>query len=215
MKKYGFYLVFALLLLPVIWIGILKKGQIVSQKLPVFGERFYDTKIGDTVFHTISDFSFTDQTGAKISQDDFKGKIYVANFFFASCPDVCPAMMTNLQFVYNKFKDAPDVRFLSHTVDPARDSVRVLAQYGANLGAKPGQWYFVTGSKEALYMAAEHDYLLAAVTTDIKTAFIHSDKIVLIDKDRRIRGIYDGLNFNEMRQLNDDIKALLSESLKP
>lgn len=211
MKKYTFLLAFGVLLIPVIWIGLLKKGQIVSQSLAIFGERTYSEEIGDTVYHTISDFSFIDQEGDRITQKDFEGKIYVANFFFTHCPDICPTMMENVRFVYNKFKDAPDIRFLSHTVDPLRDSVNILKKYSHNLGAKPKQWYFVTGSKEALYMAAEYDYLLVAVTAPIKDAFIHSDKLVLVDHKKRIRGIYNGLEFNDMRKLIDDIKALIVE----
>lgn len=211
MKKYGFFIALGILAIPVVWIAFLKKGEIVSKQLPVYGERFYDEKIGDTVYHTISDFSFIDQQGDSVRKSDMQGKIYVANFFFTHCPDICPVTMTNLQFVYNKFKDSPDIRFISHTVDPKRDSVGKLAIYGYNLGAKPKHWYMVTGSKALLYSAAEHDYLLAAVTTPIETAFIHSDQLVLIDKDYRIRGFYTGTDFNDARRLADDIKALLGE----
>lgn len=211
MKKYAFLLVFALLLIPILWIALLKQGQIVSQQLPVYGERTYSSEIGDTVFHTISDFSFINQDSLLINQDSLKGKIYVANFFFTNCPDICPGMMKNVQFVYNKYNEAPDIRFISHTVDPKRDSVAALKKYADNLGAQSNRWYLVTGSKASLYFAAEHDYLLATVETPLEDAFIHSDKLVLVDHKRRIRGFYDGLEFRDMRRLVDDIKALVVE----
>ncbi len=212
MKRYGFVLVLALLAIPAVWLLILKKGQIVSNSLPVYGERYYDTQVGDTVYHTISDFSFTDQEGETLTKSDLEGKIYVANFFFTSCPDICPTMMENLRFVYNKYKESPDIRFVSMTVDPKRDSVPTLATYGRELGAQPKQWYLLTGMKSMLYHAAEHDYLLASVETPIESAFIHSDMAVLIDQQFRIRGFYKATDFNEMRRLSDDIKALVVES---
>lgn len=211
MKKYGFFIALGILAIPIIWIAFLKKGEIVFQTLPVYGERYYDEKIGDTVYHTISDFSFIDQQGDSVRKSDFHGKIYVANFFFTHCPDICPSMMSNIRFVYNKFKTSPDIRFLSMTVDPKRDSVGKLAIYGHNLGAKPKHWYLATGSKALLYSAAEHDYLLATVETPVETAFIHSDQVVLIDKESRIRGFYKGTDFNEIRRLADDVKALVAE----
>ncbi|MDX5321327.1 MAG: SCO family protein, partial [Bacteroidota bacterium] len=204
-----------ILAIPIAWIFLLREGQIVSTSLPIYGERYFDTKIGDTVYHAISDFTFIDQEGDSFSQRDLNGKIYVANFFFTNCPDICPSMMSNLQFVYNKYKESPDIRFVSLTVDPARDSVPVLEKYGYHLGAQPKQWYLGTGSKSLLYMAAEYDYLLASVETPIETAFIHSDMAVLVDTHKRIRGFYKATDFNEMRRLSDDIKALVVESNEP
>lgn len=211
MKKYGYVLVLVILAIPAAWLFILKKGQIVSDKLPVFGERYYNAEIGDTVYHTISDFTFIDQEGDSIHKSDLQDKIYVANFFFTTCPDICPTMMENLRFVYNKYKESPDIRFVSMTVDPKNDSVAALAEYGHKLGAMPKRWYLLTGNKAMLYNAAEYDYLLVAVKAPVEKAFIHSDMAVLIDKDYRIRGFYKATDFNEMRRLSDDIKALVVE----
>ncbi len=212
MKKYGFFIAIGILAIPTIWLLILKQGEIVSTSLPIYGERYYDTKIGDTVYHTISDFSFIDQEGDTLTKADMEGKIFTANFFFTNCPDICPSMMHNLQFVYNKFKDSPDIKFLSMTVDPKNDSVPVLAKYGHDLGAMPKRWYMLTGEKGKLYAAAEFDYLLATVETPIEKAFIHSDMIVLVDTKFRIRGFYKGTDFNQVRILQDDIKALIVET---
>lgn len=212
MKKYGFFIAIGILAIPVIWIFMLRKGNIVSTSLPIYGERYFNTKIGDTVYHTISDFAFIDQEGDTLKKADMQGKIFVANFFFTHCPDICPTMMSNLQYVYNKYKESPDIRFLSMTVDPKRDSISVLERYGYNLGAKPKQWYLLTGPKPMLYSAAEYDYLLATVETPIETAFIHSDMVVLVDTLFRIRGFYKGTDFNEMRRLSDDVKALVVET---
>lgn len=212
MKKYGFFIAIGILAIPAAWIFLLKQGEIVSTSLPIYGERYFDTKIGDTVYHTISDFAFIDQEGDTLRKADMQGKIFVANFFFTTCPDICPSMMNNLQFVYNKYKDSPDIKFLSMTVDPKRDSVAKLAKYGHDLGAMPKRWYMLTGDKAMLYSAAEFDYLLATVETPIEKAFIHSDMMVLVDTKFRIRGFYKGTDFNQMRLLSDDIKALVVET---
>lgn len=212
MKKYKFLIAILILAVPVAWLFLLKKGEIVSTTLPIYGERYYSEDLGDTVYHEISDFAFIDQEGDSLRQEDLNGKIYVANFFFTHCPDVCPNMMGNLKYVYNKYKESPDIRFLSMTVDPERDSVPRLYQYGYDLGAQPKQWFLLTGRKSALYYAAEFDYLLATVETSIEEAFIHSDMLVLVDTKHRIRGFYKGTDFSEMRKLSDDIKALIVET---
>lgn len=211
MKKYGFIAVFILLLVPVIWLMVLKESKVNSTKLPVYGERYFDTELGDTVYHTISEFRFVNQQGDTVTNKDFDNHIYVANFFFTSCPDICPGIMQNLSLAVDKYKNSPNVRFISHTVDPKRDSVDVLTEYAKSIGAKAGKWDLVTGSKFNLYFAGEHDYLLATVEAPIEDAFIHSEKLVLVDKDKRIRGFYDGTDYAQVKNLQDDIKALLSE----
>lgn len=211
MKKYGFLLAFVILLIPVVWLYFLKDVKHVSSGIAIIGERHYSAEKGDTVYHTVSDFSFIDQLGDTVTEKDFKNCIYVANFFFASCPDICPKTMGNMQLVYDKYKNSPDIKFISHTVDPENDSVPVLYKYGKAMYIEPKHWYLVTGSKEDLYWSAEYDYLVSAVSVPVKDAFIHSEKLVLIDKDKRIRGYYNGLDYNEMATLKDDIKALLLE----
>lgn len=212
LKKYGFVAVFLGLLIPVIWLFVLWQSKVVSSKLPIFGEKTASADTpGDTIYHTISDFAFIDQLGDSISNKDFDGSVYVANFFFTSCPDICPSMMRNLKLVYEKYKEAPNVKFLSHTVDPKRDSVSALFEYAGNLDAKPKKWFLVTGTKADLYYAGEYDYLLATVEGDLANAFIHSEKLVLIDKEKRIRGFYDGTNYSEVKLLIEDIKALLTD----
>lgn len=212
MAKYRYLLVILILAIPIVWIFLLKKTQYVTVALPIYGERTINEN-GDTIYHRISDFMFQDQRGYNLRNENLDGKIYVANFFFTNCPDICPTVMKNMQFVYEKYKNAPDVKFVSHTVDPKRDTIEALKSYGEALNATPGQWFLVTGSKKSLYFAAEYDYLLATVQVDdIENAFIHSEKLVLIDQKGRIRGFYDGLEFRDMPKLVDDIKALLLES---
>jgi protein SCO1 len=166
---------------------------------------------GDTIPFVIPDFNFTNQYGKEISNKDFDDKIYVANFFFATCPDVCPEMNNNLTIVYDKFKSHDNVMILSHTVHPEHDSVAVLAAYAKKLGVNDNKWYFVTGSKTALYRMAEYEYRITATKGSGPKDFIHSEMLVLIDADKHIRGYYNGRDFKEIQRLNDGIKVMLKE----
>ena len=207
-KKRGIAILVILLVIPVLWVLIWKKGTYTYEKLPVLGEIGLT---GDTLPFVISDFSFIDQNGDTISYESLEDKVYVANFFFTSCPDVCPKMNTNLSIVVDKFQSNPSVVFISHTVDPETDSVAVLQDYARRFKADATKWHFVTGEKSVIYDKALHDYRVNAVTGDEPVNFIHSEKLVLLDKDKRIRGYYDGLDFNEVKELMDAIKILLKE----
>ena len=129
--------------------------------LPVFGPQ--DEEGGG---HFISDFAFTDQLGKKITQDDFKGKIYIADFFFAKCEGICPIMSDQMERVYIKYESNDKVRFLSHTVKPEEDSVSVLAEYARQHNANPSKWHFVTGDKKDLYNMARESYLVTVSEGD-------------------------------------------------
>ena len=176
--------------------------------LPIYGSVEMS---GDTIPFVIPDFNFTNQYGKEISNKDFDDKIYVANFFFATCPDVCPEMNNNLTIVYDKFKSHDNVMILSHTVHPEHDSVAVLAAYAKKLGVNDNKWYFVTGSKTALYRMAEYEYRITATKGSGPKDFIHSEMLVLIDADKHIRGYYNGRDFKEIQRLNDGIKVMLKE----
>lgn len=207
-KTRGLIILGVLLVLPVIWVLVWKKGEYSYQKLPVLGETGLD---GDTIPFVIGDFEFTDQNGQAVTKETLRGKVYVANFFFTSCPDVCPLMNTNLSIVVDKYRQNPYVMFLSHSVDPATDSVNVLKDYANRFKADNKQWLFVTGPKSELYRVAQEDYRVTATTGKNPVDFIHSEKLVLIDKDFRIRGYFDGLDFNETKELMDAIRILLKE----
>lgn len=186
--------------------------------LPILGrrdiqERQVDDKIEvDTVYHTIQPFAFVDQDSVMITNETFKGKIYVADFFFTSCPTICPVMKTQMLRVYDKFDNVPELAFLSHTIDPKHDSVAVLRDYAERLGAESSRWHFVTGDKEKIYEIAQKSYMsVAAEDEEAAGGYIHSGRLLLVDMDGRIRGAYDGTNPEDVDQLMEDIPVLLNE----
>ncbi|MCO6495667.1 MAG: SCO family protein [Bacteroidetes bacterium] len=184
-------LITLLIVAPIVWIVIFKTGRHLTEKLPILFERTVDAN-GDTIYHTIDDFEFTNQLGEKITKQSIKGKIALVNFFFASCHDVCPEMNRNLQEVYKEFLKDDNVIFLSHSVDPEHDSVPVLFEYSKRFGAEAPKWNFLTGSKEKIYDIAEVSYKLLANEDRENNSFFHSENIVLVDKEGRIRGIFPG-----------------------
>ncbi|MFM8431646.1 MAG: SCO family protein, partial [Bacteroidota bacterium] len=157
------------------------------------------------------DFHLTDQLGRPVSQKDLDGRIYVANFFFASCQSVCPPMNENMRRIQEKFKGIDDIRLVSYTVDPDNDTVQALAAYAKKLKADNDQWLFLTGPKDSIYDLARTGYLLPAAQRIQENDFFHSQDILLIDKEKRIRGIYDGTEKYEVDTLMDEIKVLMHE----
>ncbi|MFM9026908.1 MAG: SCO family protein [Bacteroidota bacterium] len=185
-------------------------GKNHFKRLPVLGP-VQVTASGDSVFHTIPDFHLTDQLGRPVSQKDLDGRIYVANFFFASCQSVCPPMNENMRRIQEKFKGIDDIRLVSYTVDPDNDTVQALAAYAKKLKADNDQWLFLTGPKDSIYDLARTGYLLPAAQRIQENDFFHSQDILLIDKEKRIRGIYDGTEKYEVDTLMDEIKVLMHE----
>ncbi|MBP6334392.1 MAG: SCO family protein [Bacteroidia bacterium] len=160
--------------------------------------------------HFISDFSFTDQTGKEITQNDFKDKYYVTDFFFVRCEGICPIMTNQMKRVYDKFKSDDRIRFLSHTVKPEQDSVSVLAEYAREHGADPSIWHFVTGDKKSLYQMARKSYLVTVSEGDgSQEDLVHTQFFALVDPQRRIRGYYDGTDSLEVDKLIHDLGVVL------
>ena len=190
-----------------------------EKKLPIYGNReavITKDKAGiekiDTVYQTIPPFKFLNQDSTYITQDAFKGKIYVADFFFTSCTTICPTMHRNLKTVYEEYKNNPDVMFLSHTIDFKYDKPSVLYKYAKGLGVDTKKWQFVYGTKEEVYTLAEKSYL--TVVEEDNTApdgYIHQGWLVLIDKEKRMRGAYDGTKEEQVAKLKEDLKTLLAE----
>ena len=167
---------------------------------------------GDTVFHQVPDFKLISQSGQTVSQQDLNNKIYVANFFFASCKDVCKKMSANLYEVQEAFAEEPTVKIVSYTVDPERDSVAVLNKYAETYRANPNTWYFLTGPKEQIYHLAREGYKLPAMQApSLIPDFIHSEKLLLIDEAKHVRGIYNGTDPDDVERLITEIKVLLQE----
>lgn len=189
-----------------------------EDRLPILGRKeiksvTFDGKIkADTIYHTIPDFSFTDQDGKTITQDSFKDKIYVADFFFTTCPTICPIMKRQMLRVYEKYKDNPEVLILSHTIDPDYDSVAVLHEFADRLGVSSNTWHFVTGNKDSIYNIGQNSYMVTAREDPNEPGgLLHSGAFLLIDKERRVRGIYDGTLEDKVDILMKDIDILLKE----
>ncbi|MBI1305444.1 MAG: redoxin domain-containing protein [Bacteroidetes bacterium] len=198
-----------LFLAPVVIYFIWKGADERLTPLPVLG----DTEMDET--HTpwvVRDFTVTDQDSNVLSLADFNDKIVVANFFYATCPSICPRMNNNLHLVVEKFRKLDDVIFISHSVNPDHDSVPVLKKYSARYAYPTSKWHFVTGRKAEIYDLAENSYHVVAPSPDGEYDFIHSTQIVLLDKQHRVRGIFESNNnptfYSELR---DAIKALLAE----
>ena len=182
-----------------------------ENKLPIFGNKDTDEK-GDTIYHTIPDFSFVNQFDETVSEQKFKNKIYIADFIFTTCPGICPIMTKQLARVQKAFESEKVKPFLiSHTVDPETDSVKVLLEYGKLKGANFSTWDFVTGSKKKIYKIAEQYLVVANEDPNTEIKFVHSETLVLIDKNKRIRGMYNGTDSLEVNKLIIDIKTLMQE----
>ncbi|HEX4375112.1 MAG TPA: SCO family protein [Puia sp.] len=180
----------------------------ITKVIPGYG----DVKL--PVLNEVRPFFFTDQDGKVISQKDVAGKVYVAEYFFTTCKGICPKMNNNMKEIYADFKDEPDFRILSHTVDPETDSVARMKWYADSINADSKTWLFLTGRKDSLYRAARMSYLLDDPKNndeDINKQFIHTQFFALVDKNGDVRKIADGLKKDEIAELKTDIEKLLKE----
>lgn len=181
-----------------------------------FTKGFFDVKLPTMSY--VQDFSFTDQNGKTITGNDVNGKVYATEYFFTTCKGICPKMNANMKGVFEKFKNEKDFAIISHTSMPETDSVPLLKAYEEKMiGPNPhyaAKWYFVTGDKDSLYKMARQSYLLdndKNNSINIAEAFIHTQFFALVDKQKRVRGIYDGLKPAEIAQMEIDIATLLKE----
>ncbi|WP_460957692.1 SCO family protein [Spirosoma litoris] len=193
-------------------------GNSSTDKLPILGQREAVTKMvngkeqTDSVYQSIPDFKFVSQYGDTVTARTLDNKIYVADFFFTSCPTICPKMKVQLKRVYEKFKGNPDVMLLSHTIDPAHDSVAVLKEFAQNLGVTGRQWLFVTGDRDKIYDLGQSSYMVTAqADSTAPGGVIHSGAFILVDKEKHIRGIYDGTTEAGVDKLMTDMTRLLAE----
>ncbi len=166
-------------------------------------------------FHQISDFKLINQYGDTISQHNFKDKIYITDFFFTTCQTICPIMTEHMEQIQAAFKNDDDIMLLSHSVTPQIDDVERLKKYAVEHNALNGKWHLVTGPKKEIYKLARQSYFTTKTTGDGgKYDMIHTENFVLIDKEKRIRGIYDGTNPEEIEEAIEDIKILKQEYAK-
>ena len=187
-----------------------KKEEITQTELPILGERYVDEK-QDTVYHRIADFVFVNQLGDSIRKEDMAGKVYVADFFFTTCPTICPIMKKEMLRVYEEFKGNPEFKILSHTIDPTHDTQAVLQDYADKLGVPDAAtWNFLTGDQEKIFEIGQTSYLTTAMADDLEPGgFLHSGAFLLVDQQGRIRGVYDGTKSEQVDRLLADIPKLL------
>jgi len=203
MKKY---------LLPFV-VLIACQPQAETDQLPFFGNTVFEEN--DTIYHTIQDFQLVDQDSSLVTNETFANKIYVADFFFTSCPTICPKMKAQMLRVYEKFNGNDQFAILSHTIDPTYDTVALLNDYAARLGVTSDNWKFVTGDQDYIYDLAESSYMsIADEDSNAPGGYIHSGAFLLVDKERRIRGVYDGTEADQVDVMMKDIEKLLNTYAK-
>lgn len=225
LKKYriftGFFLLFSIITIALFY-SVLKP----KKSLPIYNPSDINPELVDSTVqyiaknHTIADFKFTNQNGKTITQKNYQGKIYVADFFFTTCPTICPKMTNNMVWLQNKIKNNPKVMLLSHSVTPDIDSVPVLKKYALEKGVMDSKWNLVTGDKSAIYYIARKSYMVVKTGKPEELYdMVHTENFVLVDSKRRIRGFYDGTNLDgptepgikNVKQLLEDILFLCSD----
>ena len=188
-----------------------------DNRLPIMGERDVVTKevdgktVTDTAYYQIPAFRFTNQDSLPVTDKTFDGKIYVTDFFFISCPTICPKMKTQMKRVYDQFKSNPDVMILSYTIDPQHDTPAVLKEFAKNLGVSGNQWQFATGPKEEIFKTGKSYMVVAQEDAGAPGGLLHSGHFVLVDKEKHVRGMYDGTTEEGANKLMADIDRLLAE----
>lgn len=189
-----------------------------EQRLPIYQPAMVNYELVDSTlqhqkkFHRISDFNLRNQNGQWVSQKDYQNKIYVADFFFTTCPTICPVMTKNMVAIQQAFANDPQIKLLSHSVTPEIDSVAQLKKYALEKGVNDQKWNLVTGDKKQIYELARKSYLAVKEDGDGGPFdMIHTENFILIDPDKRIRGFYDGTNSLEIEQLIRDVSSLKTE----
>lgn len=183
-----------------------------DRQLPIIGERMGLASNGDTTYSTVPTFSFTNQDGKNVTNKDFDGKIYVVDFFFTHCPTICPKVTANMLRIYERFKDSNTVSLLSHSIDTKHDTVGRLHEYAEKMGVKAPKWHFITGNQDSIYGIADKYYLvIPSVDPSVEGGFNHDGRLVLVDKQKRVRSFCDGTNAESVNRFMEDIEILLKE----
>lgn len=214
LKKYRiFFGVMAII--SVVTISLFYEALTPKKTLPIYNPSMVNPELVDSTvqfiskYHTIADFSFVNQNGKTITQKDYEGKIYVADFFFTTCGSICPKMTANLSDVQKAFATNPKVMLLSHTVFPDIDSVPVLKKYALKNGVIDSKWNLVTGDKKTIYTMARKSYLAVKLGKPEELYdMVHTENFVLVDAKKRVRGFYDGTKKEDVQRLIADINFL-------
>lgn len=186
-------------------------GQVKNNhKLPIFGN--HDINGTDTVYHTVGDFRLINQDSVVVTPATYAGKMYVADFFFTSCPTICPVMKTQMLRVYESIEGQDDIVLVSHTIDPEHDTPALLKDYAASLGVNTNKWQFLHGAKDSIYALAQKYMIIANEDPNAPGGFAHSGAFLLVDGQARIRGVYDGTEPAQVDLLIKDIELLRKEN---
>lgn len=199
-----------------IFISLMACKQSSQRVLPIYNPTNFNPSLVDKSLknksenHTVSDFNLINQNGISITQETYKNKIYIADFFFTRCATICPIMTTNMVKIQNAFLKDDDVMFLSISVTPEIDNISVLKDYAIKKGVIDKKWNVTTGNKKHIYNLARKSYFAVVEQGDGGLQdFIHTPNFILIDKEKQIRGIYDGTNNEDIKRIIEDIKILL------
>ncbi len=205
----GFILIFSAAAVYMFYV-ILKPVEVLPIYQPAeVNEKLVDSSIIHVAkYHKISDFKLTNQNGKEITQANYKDKIYVADFFFTTCQDICPVMTKNMYQLQEELKNDNQILLLSHTVIPEVDTVEQLKEYAVENNVDDSKWNLVTGDKKQIYELARKSYLAVEDSNYSQYDMIHTENFMLIDKERQIRGFYDGTNSEDINRLLKDIKIL-------
>ena len=217
LQKYKWFLVIVTVLSTII-LSLFYSALKPKKSLPIYNPSMVNPELVDSTvqyiskYHSIADFSFTNQNGKIITQKDYDGKIYVADFFFTTCGSICPKMTTNLVEVQKVFINNPKVMLLSHTVFPETDSVPILKEYAIKNGVIDSKWNLVTGDKKQIYTMARKSYLAVKLGKPEELYdMVHTENFVLVDSKRRVRGFYDGTKKEDIERLIEDINFLCTQ----
>lgn len=198
----------------ILFLGLFIVACQEKKALPYLGPKetkMVNSKV-DTVYHQIPAFHFLNQDSVWVSEKDLEGKVYVADFFFTSCPTICPKMKTQLLRIYERYLNNEEVRIVSHSIDPTFDTPSVLHSYAERLQVKAPKWTMLTGDKAKIYQLGEKSYMVTAQEDKNEAGgFVHSGAFILVDKQRHVRGIYDGTKEEEVNHLIEDLEILLNE----
>lgn len=217
LKRYKYFLI-GLVVFSIIFLSIAFRLLTPKKVLPIYNPSDVNPELVDSTvqhvskYHTIADFSFTNQNGKIITEKDYEGKIYIADFFFTTCPTICPIMQDNMVDIQKEFRNNSKVMLLSHTVMPDIDSVPVLKKYALEKGVLDDKWNLVTGDKKDIFYIARKSYLAVKTETEGELYdMVHTENFILVDEQRRVRGFYDGTKKEEITRLIDDIYFLLGK----
>jgi protein SCO1/2 len=193
------------------FLAIILACESTTPRLPFLGNP--EKVVGnDTIYPSIPDFSFTNQDGRVIRGADVKGKVYVAEFFFTSCPSICPKMLKQMKRVSEKFGDRDDFRILSFSIDPVRDSVGTLAEYGKRAKINSNHWWMLTGNEDSIYNLGENHFMSHMVADENEPGgYVHSGFFILVDRNGHKRGAYDGTDPKDVERLMKELPRLLEE----